>query len=534
MSVAIYARVSTLTQVDGTSLDSQIDFCQKKIKELGIGGSIEVFREEGASGENIERPQMDRLRENVKNGSVTHVICTHPDRLSRNLVDKLLVCGEFEKSNVELIFVDTEYKNTPEGQLFFNMQSAIAQYELAQIRKRTVTGRIKAAERGQILPMRTTPYGYEFQDGKLVINEEEAKFVRMVYDWYVYKNLTLREIGEKLHELGAKPRRGKQWNASSIGRILNSETYAGTFYYNRRETKKVKGKTKSGYVRKAISMRDKDDWVSITVPAIIDKALFELAQRQREKNKTFSGNVKHEYMLKSLLRCGHCGRKWQATTYSGRKDQRYRSYRCPNKFPRKYGGEVKKCDTHAIRAEQLEDFIWGIVFEIVSQPKKYIERIGEGAKAHEIEINETIGALKIRFEDLNKQREKLKYMFLNDLITEEEMQRDMSGINKDIGIVENQIKALQSNQDEQTNKLLAKESFESMMEGIQKMLKEELSMKERRHIISLIMDEIVLYFDGDEAKVICFGPMEHILKEAKLSGDIDIESCSQRFANMGY
>lgn len=99
------------------------------------------------------------------------------------------------------------------------------------------------------MPMRVPPYGYDYVDRQLVINKEEAKFVRKIFQWYVYDKLTIREIGELLSASGAKTKRTKShlWNASTIGKILKNETYVGKFYYNRRDVKKIKGeKTKSG------------------------------------------------------------------------------------------------------------------------------------------------------------------------------------------------------------------------------------------------------------------------------------------------
>ena len=119
-----------------------------------------------------------------------------------------------------------------------------------------------------------------------------------------------------------------------IVKILKSEVYIGKYYYNRRNTTKVKGeRTKSGSPKKTYSIRDEKDWIMVDVPAIIDEVLFNLAAGQREKNTKRSGNVKYEYLLKSLLHCGHCGRKWSATTYSGRENMqtgiraRYTCYR---------------------------------------------------------------------------------------------------------------------------------------------------------------------------------------------------------------
>lgn len=133
---------------EGHSLEHQVELCTNKANELGIHpDSIKVFREEGFSGEDVDRPAMNELREEISARLINRVIITHPDRLSRDLTDKLFLCREFESRDVHLIFVDTEYQSTPEGQLFFNLMSVIAQYELSLIKKRTVRGRLKAVEK---------------------------------------------------------------------------------------------------------------------------------------------------------------------------------------------------------------------------------------------------------------------------------------------------------------------------------------------------------------------------------------------------
>jgi site-specific DNA recombinase len=267
MQAAIYVRVSTGLQVtDGTSLEGQVELCRRKAAELGFSSSDTIiYKEEGISGEEIDRPAMNRMRQDIAARLISHVIITHPDRLSRDLTDKLFICREFESNHIELIFVDTEYKSTPEGQLFFNLMSVIAQYELSLIKKRTVRGRIKAVQNEKkIMPMRVPPYGYDLVDHQLIINELEAKFVKKIYHWYAHENYTLRQIGDQLYKLGAVPKRkeSKNWSASSIQRVLTSEIYIGKFYYNRRNTKKVKGeKTNAGAPRKTYDFRDEKEWI---------------------------------------------------------------------------------------------------------------------------------------------------------------------------------------------------------------------------------------------------------------------------------
>ncbi|MBH8597307.1 recombinase family protein [Thermoactinomyces sp. CICC 10523] len=525
MKVAVYARVSTELQAsEGTSLESQIEMCINKAHSLGLH-HIEIYKEKGVSGEDINRPEMDRLRQDVADGKISHVICVHPDRLSRDMTDKLLVCREFERKNVELIFCDTEYQNTPEGQLFFNMQSAIAQYELSLIRKRTIRGRLRAVEKQKkIMPMRCAPFGYDLVNGKLVINEEEAKIVRNIYQWYVHDHLTLRQIGNCLVQLGVMPKRkeSKHWHQSSINRILTNEIYIGIYRYNRRKTKKLKGeKTKSGNPKKTYDYRDESQWVSVEVPAIIDKSLFGLAQEQRRKNLTNSGNVKHEYLLKGMIRCGHCGRIWSGTTYTGRKNkqtgrrEKYRCYRCPNKNPRKYGEGVMKCPTQTLRAELIEDYIWNLILQMLTDREEIRIQIEKSPNSLDHQIKDTIEVLKERIDKKKKEREKVKIMFRRELISEEEMIQDLSVINKELKALKTEVDKLQKHLSENLKNQEAKERVKKVMAYLEKLVNSETDVpfEKKRMIIQSLIDEIILTFseNNEQCEITCVGYLDTLM-----------------------
>jgi site-specific DNA recombinase len=535
VKTAVYARVSTgLQAIEGTSLDTQVEMCTEKAHALGIY-QLEIYRESGASGEDIERPEMDRLRQDIVQGKIGKVICVHPDRLSRNLVDKLIVCGEMERYEVELIFCDAEYQNTPEGQLFFNMQSAIAQYELSMIRKRTSRGRLKAVEKQKkIMPMRSAPFGYDLVDAQLVINEEEAKVVRQIYEWYVYQHLTYREIGHELGQLGVLPKRkeSKNWNRSSIYRILSSEVYIGIYRYNRRKVKKLKGeKTSNGNPKKTYEYRDASQWITTRVPAIIDKALFESAQRQKEKNTTNKGNNRFSYLLKGMIRCGHCVRIWSGTTYSGRmnkktgKKERYRCYRCPNKNPRKFGTEVGKCPTKTLRAEVIEEYIWNLIIRSIVDKDEIVSQLKEASNRHDQRLVNTIEAMKKRIADREKERDKVKIMFTRDVITEDEMFRDLSKINKEIKSMQTELQKLQHHLEAQQQNEEEKERVKLVIDFLGRLVEKEtdLLFEKKRYIIQSLLDEIILTFSEDQTncEVTCVGHLDTLL------GRIDIVSCSQ-------
>ncbi|SDZ23315.1 recombinase family protein [Thermoactinomyces sp. DSM 45892] len=530
MRVALYARVSTEQQASqGTSLEAQVEMCMNKAYSLGLS-KFEIYEEGGASGEDIDRPEMNRLRNDIASGKIAHVICVHPDRLSRDMTDKLIVCREFEKYNVKLVFCDAEYQDTPEGQLFFNMQSSIAQYELAMIRKRTSRGRLKAIEKHKkIMPMRVAPFGYDLVDSSLVINKEEAKLVKMIYEWYVYESLTLREIGNKLVKLGVTPKRKEShnWHQSSINRILTSEIYIGTYWYNRRKYQKIKGeKTKSGNPKKTYVVRDRSEWVQAEVPAIIDPALFKLAQSQRQRNLTNGGSVKFQYLLKGLIRCGHCGRTWNGTTYSGRRDKqtgekgKYRCYRCPNKNPKRYGEEVYKCSAKTIRAEVMEDFIWNLILRTIMDQDTILSCFEKNSAVVHEQIETMVEALAKRIEEREKERTRVKTMFVRGAITEEEMYEDLSKLNKDIKSLKSELQSLQSRLNENQENQEANERAKQVVTYLEKLAarEEDIPFEKKRTIIQTLVDNIIFTFNEDNTRceVTCMGHLDMFVENVDI------------------
>lgn len=527
MAIAVYPRVSTGSQAaDGTSLDAQTELCLKRISDLGHSlDEVIVYREEGVSGEDIERPQLNRLRQDIASGLITHVFVTHPDRLSRDLTDKLFICREFESRGVALLFVDTEYSSTPEGQLFFNLMSVIAQYELALIKKRTVRGRLKAVERDKkIMPMRVAPFGYNFENQTLVVNENEAEVVRNIYQWYIFDHLTLREIGRKLFELGISPKRreSQNWGASSIVRILNSEVYTGKYYYNRRKFKKVKGeKTKGGAPKKTYEFREKSDWILVEIEPIIDSALFELAKEQKIKNSTGSGNRKYEYLLKSLIKCAHCGRTWNCTTYTGkqlrtRESVKYTCYRCPNKNPRRYGEGVERCPAQTLRADLLDDYIWNLVMSVISDPKEYIEQLAVMSESIVIEMRSAIELIKNQMTERTKEVEKIKIMFRRDVIDEEQMAEEIAKINADKWELQqsldnylSQIATFEEGNMNAEKIILATEQIQRFIDNGGS----ELSFDDKRRIVEWLIDEVRVHYLGDEVQITTIGHLEGLLAE---------------------
>lgn len=267
--IAIYCRVSTEEQAKhGFSIAAQIRECQK----LAEGKEAEIYADEGVSGETLQRPALERLRQRIDAGAIKQVICLDPDRLSRKLLHQLLLTEEWERQGVVLRFVNGDYSNTPEGNLFYALRGAISEFEKAKINERMCRGRREKARQGRVL-RDFKIYGYDFdkETEQLVINQKEAAVVRQIYNWYLDPPPSIRGIAgiaRALTKAQVPTKRGAaKWHRQVVRQILTNRTYVGEFYQN-------KWNASDGRVR----LRSREEWILIPCPPIIDLDLFQRVQ----------------------------------------------------------------------------------------------------------------------------------------------------------------------------------------------------------------------------------------------------------------
>ena len=185
MNAAIYARVSTDWQAEhGFSLQTQVEGCVALAKKLGAT-TIKKYVDDGYSGAYLERPALDSLRVALREKMYDIIVCYVPDRLARRLSHQLLVTEEIERSGASLHFVSMEFKDTPEGRLFYQMHGAFAEYEREKIRERTMRGKRGKLRSGK--PINDSGvYGYDFDknESAYIVNPAEAEIIRHIFNLY--------------------------------------------------------------------------------------------------------------------------------------------------------------------------------------------------------------------------------------------------------------------------------------------------------------------------------------------------------------
>ncbi|HHV60467.1 MAG TPA: recombinase family protein [Clostridiaceae bacterium] len=360
----IYARVSTEEQaVNGYSLHDQIRECRKK------AGDDEVIEyiDKGVSGEIVDRPALSRLRQDLAGGKLTRVICFDPDRLSRKLIIQLILSDEIEKK-AELVFVNGEYSQTPEGKLFYQLRGAIAEFEKAKINERMSRGRKEKARQGFIVRDYSI-YGYDYskENKKLVINPKESEVVKLIFEMFTGRSgkaAGISEIARYLTRLGIPTKRGAAlWYRQVIRQILMNRTYLGEFYQNRwlaegTLTNKYKPKEERTPVRE----RPREEWIKVQCPPIIDKETFDYAQKLlAESRRRWAGTSKHKYLLSGLLRCGICG-----SSMTGKKRKGKNKYAYEYSDSRTLSHNAKPGCGIRINAEQIEEAVWEKLLDILS------------------------------------------------------------------------------------------------------------------------------------------------------------------------
>src|ERR1035441_6252194 len=326
LRLAIYARVSTEEQREGQNIDSQVAELERFSREKGwpITG---IYKDEGWSGGIMERPELDRLRDDAQKGVFEAVLINDVDRLARDVAHLGVIKRDLERRGIKVIFRKLPTDTSPTSNLMVNILGSFAEFERELISDRTRRGRRHKVEvRKQYLGSNTA-YGYRYipkdraagKEGILEVVPEEASVVRQMFEWVDRDGLSARRVLNRLDELRIQPRKkAASWGKSSVLRILHSEMYAGVWHYNKFQGCEPRNPTASPRYRKrtkcSTRQRTKSEWLPLALPEslqIVPRERWERVQRQLERNIMFSPrNEKHAYLLKGLVRCGACGARY--------------------------------------------------------------------------------------------------------------------------------------------------------------------------------------------------------------------------------
>ena len=391
-SCGLYVRVSTERQseIRDGSLDTQISRLKNYLSYKNSSGSKEkwrifdVYREEGRSGKNTDRPELQRLLSDLKEGKVDTVICTKLDRITRSLIDFYKMNETFDKHHTEFISLEENFDtSTPMGKAMLKITLVFAELEREQTSKRTSDKMRWRAEQGmwnggQIL-------GYDLVDKKLVVNPKEARLAKLMFEKYI----DLGSVLQVVEWLNSHGYRTKEYVSRRKG-----TKRGGNRFFNAYVTQKLKSHVYIGEVR------HKNEWHKGQHEGIIEPKLWNEANRLLKLNAPIRKNPKREtnhiFLLQGLVKCGKCD-KYMSSKYSTGRNGLHPYYQCTRNA---HGGKGA-CDMKYVPAIEFEKAILKKLKEM-SHDKKLLAKIVREANES---TESTLNALK---KDRKIQENKLK------------------------------------------------------------------------------------------------------------------------------
>ncbi|HBO66872.1 MAG TPA: recombinase family protein, partial [Acholeplasmataceae bacterium] len=237
--VCAYARVSTDTEDQINSYNAQISEYTSQIKENNDWEFVNMYADEGISGTSTKkRVNFLRMIDDAKAGKIDLILVKSLSRFARNTVDCLSIIQELRTINVE-VFFEKENISSSDSKVDFMMTifSSIAQEEARNISENVKWGIRKRYKDGNIRINTSRFLGYDKDEkGKIVINSDEAKIVKMIFNLYL-SGMSYREISTLLVENNIKNGRNEIiWHPANIMHILKNEKYCGDVLLQKRVT----------------------------------------------------------------------------------------------------------------------------------------------------------------------------------------------------------------------------------------------------------------------------------------------------------
>ena len=476
ITVAFYLRVSTVDQEKrGFSIPEQRKACLEKAKSLvraveqaGIEPiSLETYEfVDTAGGDLIERPELTKAREFVKESRPDYFICLDPDRFSRATYQAIMVANEIEAAGARLEFVQHDYQATSEGRLFFTLRVAIAEYEKAKILERTGRGKRGKMAAGGI-PHHIRAYGYDYLSeaerqiriklgeadvGALVPNPTEVAWVRQMFAWVTQEEIGSQAIAERLNQLAVPSKTGGTWRRGVVADILRNPIYIGQLRLNRYDFTGLGGQLQLPPEKRTKKITPKqravDEWITVEVPPVLEHEVFERAQavlqhmKRRSSTRIQPGRKGH--FLSGILTCGLCG---GPVHYVWNNKINNYLLRCGNRYPLVRGLKTPPpaCSLPHIKAAPMEETVWEMIRSWFRDPDLLaadLERQQTEPAVNQCELEAKVQVLAEQICEAKTRQSRVLYLVSNGVVHPEVAEEQLAEIKRHLDALEREEAAL--------------------------------------------------------------------------------------------
>ncbi len=400
--IGLYPRISIeepeLKKKDG-SISSQIHRLTEKVEEKNRahedgkwGKIIDIYKDDGFSGKDTNRPEFQRMINDVRRGRIDTIMVTELSRISRSVADFLKICNELNQHGCDFICLQIEGfdTTTPIGKFIITIMIALYQLEREMTSERISNNNFVRGKKG------LAPSGHPFlgfnrdSENKTYIPvDKEVDLVRKVFDLYLDEGLKIQQVAKRLNESGdvnkkwttkkGEVRGGQPFDHSAIHRILNTWAYVGIREVNKNNKDKDQSKLKEN----KRYFQSPGNW-----EGIIEKDRFIRAQDKLALNKKMTKPAHHDFILSGVLYCGECGRSLFGASPRGR-TQMYHYYEHKKKG---------SCAVHRWGANELEAMVKKQFFKLLNN-----ESMREGFISAVKSLNKQASSSKSRLAEIDRQ-----------------------------------------------------------------------------------------------------------------------------------
>jgi site-specific DNA recombinase len=324
MKVVIYARVSSIEQVSGYSIDAQTDQCREWAVKSGYE-IVSTYVEPGKSAKTDQRPVFQSAVRFVLAGGADAILVHRADRFARNLFDYLRYRSQLEAQDRMILSATEIFFNgfSPETRLLASIIMAVAEFVAARIGQETIKGTVQKAKAGK-WPSGRPPNGYRRLDkDTIVLDPELGPAIAQAFREFGSGRYTLEQWQNEAIRRGIRNFRGREMSIKAWHDLFRNIFYTGKFTW--------KGEIYIG-----------------DHPALVDEATFEAVQELLTSRNAGGKLKRHFWLLSGLL--------WSDVYFkamSGSQSGSHRYYRA-----RGLGRE------HAVKAEDLEERVISLLREI--------------------------------------------------------------------------------------------------------------------------------------------------------------------------
>ncbi len=544
MVIFIYSRKSKWTG-RGESVENQLAMCRDYIQyNIEGAGEAEIvtYEDEGYSGKNTNRPQFQKMMQEIKKGNCNYLVCYKLDRLGRNIADLANLVEMLNKLNVSFISIKERFDtSTPIGKAMLYFAGVLAQMEREQIAERVRDNMVMLARKGRWLGG-NTPLGFAAEaeekvsvNGKsrksfrLAVDEQEMQTVRFIFQEYL-DHQSLMGIVKYFLGHGIQTKRGNEYTTTAIRDILTNPVYctadkeAYDYFWNlgcqvcmeKEEADGTYGliayaKTSSSQYKNKNNSPEKWIVAKGKHPGIISGQDFSKIQNLLAKNSS-RGEGWHKpqnpvALLSGILYCS-CGHLMRPKYYSAKQvteaGERKFSYLCPYK-DMTHG---EKCSVSNVQGNTLDELVCREVLRYTEENSDIHHMLKEAMARIDDTKEETVTAADLLGQEIQKRKKEVQNLISvlaksggdEDFIRQ--IEKEIRKLNEECATLE---KERTESGEEGKNIQGDRQQMEFLLEQLSsfRSLFGTLTVPEKREYLRMILDKVV--WDGEEAHIFIYG-----------------------------